>query len=245
MHTIIGFEKQNKLLSPIRKAINDYGMIEKGDHVVVGVSGKDSMSLLIILRLLQHITDHTFDLTAVTLTLGLDGSDLTYTKALCERIGVPYHIEETLIGKIVFEERQESNPCSLCAKLRRGALNATAKKLGATKIALGHHKDDVLETFLLCTLYEGRLHAFSPITHMDKEGIPLIRPMIYLEEKEIKAFVKANQIEPIYNPCPANGKTTRQEMKDLVKTLSKLHPDAKTNLFGSIKRSKIDGWHTL
>lgn len=241
---MIGFEKQKRLLGQVRKAVEDYQMIQNGDKVAVGVSGKDSMSLLIALRQLQQFSSIKFDLVAITLTLGIGESDLSYTQRLCEKIGVPYHIEETQIGKIVFEERKEPNPCALCAKLRRGALNAVAKEKGCTKIALGHHRDDVIETYLLCSFYEGRLYTFAPVTELDNGGVTLIRPMVYLEEREIKSFIKANQIQPIHNPCLANGTTKRQEMKELLMRLCVDHPDAKNNLFGAIKRSEIEGWKT-
>lgn len=239
---MIGFEKQKRLLGQVRKAVEDYQMIQNGDKVAVGVSGKDSMSLLIALRQLQQFSDLKFDLIAITLTLGIGESDLTYTKALCEKIGVPYHIEETQIGKIIFEERKEPNPCALCAKLRRGALNAVAKAKGCTKIALGHHRDDVIETYLLCSFYEGCLYTFAPVTELDGEGVTLIRPMVYLEEREIKNFIRANDIQPIHNPCLANGRTKREDMKQLLIKLCKENPDAKNNLFGAIKRSGIEGW---
>ncbi len=239
---MIGFDKQKRLLGQVRKAVTDYNMIQEGDKVAVGVSGKDSMSLLIVLRQLQQFSGVSFELIAITLTLGIGETDLSYTQSLCERLGVPYIIEETQIGKIVFEERKEPNPCSLCAKLRRGALNTTAKRHGCTKIALGHHRDDVLETYMLCSLYEGRLYTFAPVTELDQDGVTLIRPMIYLEEREIKAFIKANAIMPIHNPCLANGTTKRQDMKQLLLSMCLENPQAKNNLFGAIRRSEIEGW---
>lgn len=239
---MIGFEKQKRLLGQVRKAVADYNMIQPGDKVAVGVSGKDSMSMLIALRQFQQFSKVPFELVAITLTLGIGETDLSYTKQLCERLGVDYIIEETAIGKIVFEERKEPNPCSLCAKLRRGALNAAAKNHGCNKIALGHHRDDVLETYMLCSLYEGRLYTFAPVTEQDENGTTLIRPMIYLEEREIKAFIKANDIQPIHNPCLANGTTKRQDMKQLLLEMCKDNLDAKNNLFGAIQRSEIEGW---
>ncbi len=236
------FQKQKRLLSQIRKAVSDFNMIEAGDKIAVGVSGKDSMSLLIGMRLFQKFSPVPFELVAVTLTLGIGESDLSYTKKLCEGLEIPYEIVETQIGQIVFFERKEENPCSLCAKLRRGALNETAKRLKCNKIALGHHRDDAIETYLLCSFYEGRFHTFSPVTHQDENGMTLIRPMIYLEEREIKAFIKANAIEPIHNPCLANGHTKREAMKQLLLGLVKENPDVKNNLFGAIKRAGFEGW---
>ena len=239
---IKGFLKQKRILGQVRKAVEDYGMIEEGDRIAVGISGKDSITLLIALRQLQNFLDNKFSLEAVTLTLGIGECDLTYTKELCKEIGVNYTVLETVIGKIVFEERQEDNPCSLCANMRRGALHNTAKALGCNKVALGHHRDDAIETFMLSTLYEGRLHTFSPVTYLDKKELYLIRPLIYTEEKDIKGFVKANDVIPIKNPCPVNGKTKRQYMKELLYSMCKENIDAKDNIFGAIKRSGIDGW---
>jgi len=237
-----GFVKQKRLLGQVRKAVEDYGMIAEGDRIAVGISGKDSIVLLIALRQFQEFFDKKFSLQAVTLTLGIGECDLTYTRNLCNEIGVNYTVSETVIGKIIFEERQEANPCSLCANMRRGALHNTAKALGCNKVALGHHKDDVIETFMLSTLYEGRFHTFSPVTYLDKKELYLIRPLIYTEEKEIKGFVKANNIIPIKNTCPVNGKTKRQYIKELLCNMTKENADAKENIFGAVKRSGIDGW---
>jgi len=239
---IKGFLRQKRILGQVRKAIEDYNMIEDGDRIAVGVSGKDSIVLLIALRQLQNFYHKKFSLEAVTLTLGIGECDLTYTKNLCAELGVNYTVEETLIGKIVFEEREEDNPCSLCANLRRGALHNTAKALGCNKVALGHHRDDVIETFMLSTLYEGRIHTFSPVTYLDRKELFLIRPLIYVEEWEVRSFVKANEIIPIKNPCQVNGKTKRQYIKELLYTMGKENRDAKDNIFGAIKRSGIDGW---
>lgn len=226
----------------MRKAVEDYNMIEDGDKIAVGVSGKDSVALLIALWMFQKFYKKEFSLEAITLTLGIGEVDLTYTKNLCREIGVNYTVEKTLIGKIVFEARQEENPCSLCANMRRGALHNVAKTLKCNKVALGHHRDDAIETFMLSTLYEGRLHTFSPVTYLDRKELCIIRPLVYTKEKDIKAFVKANGIIPIKNPCQVNGKTKRQYIKDLLYTMEKENRDAKDNIFGAIKRSGIDGW---
>lgn len=197
---------------------------------------------MIALRQLQNFYHKKFSLEAVTLTLGIGECDLGYTRNLCREIGVNYTVEETLIGKIVFEERQEKNPCSLCANMRRGALHNTAKALGCSKVALGHHRDDVIETYMLSTLYEGRIHTFSPVTYLDGKDLFLIRPLIYTQEREIKDFVKSNEIIPIKNPCKANGRTKRQYVKELIYKMTKENNDAKDNIFGAIKRWGIDGW---
>nr|WP_038290120.1 ATP-binding protein [Acetivibrio straminisolvens] len=232
-----------RLLGQIRRAIQDYNMIQDGDRVAVGVSGgKDSLTLLVALRQLKNFLPVKFELEAVTLTMGIGEFDLSPVKELCERIDVNYTIEETLIGKIVFEERKEKNPCSLCANLRRGALHNTAKKLGCNKVALAHHMDDVIETLLLSTFYEGRIHTFSPVTYLDRKDLYLIRPLIYTEEKLVKEFIKVNNIITVHNPCPANGYTKRQYIKDLLSDLKKENREIKNNIFGAVKRSGIDNW---
>ena len=218
-------------------------MIQDGDKVAVGVSGgKDSLTLLVALRQLQKFLPVKFELEAITLTLGIGEFDLTPVKELCARIGVNYTIEETLIGRIVFEERQEKNPCSLCANLRRGALHNAAKDLGCNKVALAHHYDDVVETLLLSTFYEGRLHTFSPVTYLKKKDLHLIRPLIYTQEKEVKGFVNSYGLVTVANPCTANGKTKRQYIKELIRDLNKDNRHVKQNIFGAIKRAHIDEW---
>jgi tRNA 2-thiocytidine biosynthesis protein TtcA len=223
--------------------VDDFNMIRDGDRIAVGVSGgKDSLTLLMVLRQLQNFYKNKFELEAVSLTLGIGEFDLTPVQKLCNDIGVKYTIEETAIGKIVFEEKQEGRPCSLCANLRRGALHNVAKKLNCNKVALGHHKDDLIETFLMSTFYEGRLHTFSPVTFLKRKELLLIRPMIYTSEMEIKSFVKKCNVVTVPSPCPVNGKTKRQDIKDLLSELSKDNKEVKSNIFGAIKRSGIDDW---
>lgn len=218
-------------------------MIQEGDRIAVGVSGgKDSLTLLIALRQLQNYYPKKFELEAVTLTLGIGEFDLSYVKELCEKIGVNYTIEETLIGRIVFEELKEQSPCSLCANLRRGALNNVAKRLHCNKVALAHHRDDVIETVLLSTFYEGRFHTFSPVTHLRRTDLYLIRPLIYTEEKLVKQFIKKAGINPVPSPCHVDGKTKRQYIKDLLNNLTLDNREVKSNIFGAIKRSGIDDW---
>ena len=240
------FEKRGlkRILGQTRRAIQDYDMIHEGDRIAVGVSGgKDSLTLLIALRKLMDFYPARFEIKAVTLSMGIGEPDYSPVRQLCEDIGVEYVIEDTYIGKIVFEARQESNPCSLCANLRRGALNNAALRLGCNKVALAHNRDDAIETLLLSTFYEGRIHTFSPVTYLDRKGIHVIRPLLYVEEKQIKAFIKENGIQVVQNPCPANGKTKRQYIKDLLTNLSFDNREIKNNIFGAIKRSDLDGWH--
>ena len=219
-------------------------MIQEGDRIAIGVSGgKDSLTLLVALRKLMDFYPVKFEFKAVTLVMGLDEMDFSSVKSLCDDIGVEYTLEDTNIGEIIFEARQEKNPCSLCANLRRGALINTALKLGCNKVALAHNRDDVIETLLLSTFYEGRIHSFSPVTYLDKKKIYVIRPLIYVEEKQIKAFVKENNLQIVQNPCTANGNTKRQYIKELLKELSNDTRDIKSNIFGALKRSGLDGWH--
>ena len=219
-------------------------MIEDGDKIAVGVSGgKDSMTLLTALRKLQNFYPKKFELEAISLTMGIGNADFTPVTEYCSRIDVNYTIEETLIGKIIFEVRNEKNPCSMCANLRRGALHSTAKKLGCNKVALGHHRDDAVETLLLSSFYEGRIHTFSPVTYLDRQDLHLIRPLIYTEEKQIKSVVKSENLPIVKSPCHVDGKTKRQFIKDLILELQKDNRELKSNLFGAIKRAEIDGWH--
>lgn len=232
-----------KLLGQVRKAIEDYNMIQEGDRIAIGVSGgKDSLVLLVLLKQLQSFYPINFEIEAVTLTMGIGEIDLTPVKELCKKIDVNYTIEETVIGKIVFEARKESNPCSLCANLRRGALHNVAKKLNCNKVALAHHRDDVIETFLLSTLYAGKFQTFSPVTFLERKELFLIRPMIYIEEKHIKEYIKANNLTIVPSPCHVDGKTKRQYIKDLLSDLHKDNRKVKNNIFGAIKRSQIAGW---
>jgi tRNA 2-thiocytidine biosynthesis protein TtcA len=218
-------------------------MIQEGDRIAVGVSGgKDSLTLLVALRKLQDFYPAAFHLEAVTLTMGIGEFDLDPVSELCSRIGVNYTIEETLIGRIVFEAREEKNPCSMCANLRRGALHNAAKRLGCNKVALAHNRDDVIETVLLSMFYEGRYHTFSPVTYLERKGLYLIRPLIYSEESDIKGFVKANNLKIVPSPCHMNGRTKRQYIKELLAGLSKENRDIKSSIFGAVRRSQIDGW---
>ncbi len=232
-----------KLLGQTRKAIEDYNMIQEGDRIVIGVSGgKDSLALLVLLKQLQSFFPVKFELEAVTLTMGIGKFDLSPVKELCKRIDVNYTIEETVIGKIVFEARDESNPCSLCANLKRGALHNVAKRLDCNKVALAHHRDDVIETFLLSTFYAGKLQTFSPVTYLKRKELYLIRPMIYVEEKHVKEYIKANNLVTVPSPCHVNGKTKRQYIKEILMDMHKENRNIKNNIFGAIKRSGGNGW---
>lgn len=230
-----------RILSCMRKAVSDYNMIEKDDKIAVGVSGgKDSLVLLLALNKLREFLPENFEITAVCLTLGFDNEDVSSLENLCKQKGISFVKNETLIGKIVFEARNEKNPCALCANMRRGALHNTALELGCNKVALGHHSDDVIETFFLSLLFEGRIHTFEPVTYLDRKKLHLIRPFVYLPEYEIKSFISKNRLPIIENSCPANCKTSRQYIKDLIKSLCSYDPLIKTRIFGAIKRSFPD-----
>lgn len=221
------------VLSTLRRAVEDYSMIRKGDSVAVGLSGgKDSVVLLKALSVLRKFTDYDFTLKAITIDMGLGNIDLSPLSKLCDEEGVEYKIVKTDIGPIVFDERKEKNPCSLCSKMRRGALNGAVKELGCNKLALGHHADDLVETMLLSLFYEGRLSTFAPVSFMDRSGVTLIRPLVYTPEKNIVAA--ARDLPVTKSPCPANHETRREYMKQLVKTIQKDIPFAKERMFGAI-----------
>lgn len=233
----------NKILSPLRRAVEDYGMIKNGDRIVVGVSGgKDSITLLATLKRLQAFYPEKFELIGVTLDMGIKDMDLSPLISYSEENGINLIVKKTNINEVVFDIRKEPNPCSLCALLRRGALNNAAKELGANKIALGHHADDVIETFVMNLIHEGRIGCFSPVTYLDRKDITIIRPLIYATEKEVKACVKRNGLPVIFNPCPADGKTERQAMKEFLMKLENDYNGVKKRIYGALQRSEIDGW---
>ena len=233
-----------RLLSYTRRAIDDYSMIEEGDKIAVGVSaGKDSLTLLCAMAYLRRFYPKKFELIAITIDMGFEGGmDFTPIKELCEKLDVPYHIVPTEISKIIFDVRKESNPCSLCAKMRRGALHNAAKELGCTSVALGHHFDDVVETFMLNLFFEGRLGCFSPVTYLSRVGIKLIRPMLYMPEKDVKEFTNKNELPVISSPCPADKTTERENMKQLLHNLERENKGLRYRIFGAITRGELDGF---
>lgn len=232
-----------RILSQVRRAADDYDMIQEGDKICVGVSaGKDSLTLLVALAELRRFYPKQFSLCAVTVDLGFSGADYGEIAELCRRLNVEYRIVPTEIGKIVFDIRKESNPCSLCAKMRRGALHAAAKEMGCSSVALGHHFDDTVETFMLNLFYEGRIGCFSPVTYLSNTGICLIRPMLYVPEKQIRYFATAASLPVVESKCPANGNTERENMKQLLRTLEREHKGLKHRIFGAIERGEVDGF---
>lgn len=232
-------------LGCLRRADQDFHMIEAGDRIAVGVSGgKDSLLLLYALSLYRKFCKVPYTLTAVTLTMGLEPFDLTGVRALCDTLQVPYIVRETEIGKVIFEERKEKNPCALCAKMRRGALNELCANAGFNKVALGHHRDDALETFWLSLVYEGRIHTFSPVTHLTRTGLTQIRPLIYLPEKHIIHMARALALPVVPSPCPANGYTKREEVKKLLDELCRRYPNLRELMLSALQNEAQYGlWH--
>ncbi len=235
--------KLQQLYSPVRRALTDYNMIEENDRIAIGVSGgKDSLALCYALAGLQKFYPKHFSIVGIAVDLGFGDFDLTEVQKLCDSLSIPLHVEHTQIGPIVFEERKESSPCSLCAKMRKGALNDAALKLGCNKIAYAHHMDDIVETMFLSLLYEGRFYAFSPVTHLDKTNLTVIRPLMYLTEADIIGFQHKYQLPVVKNPCPADGITRREYVKELVRKINRDNPGAKKRIFRAIIDGKIEGW---
>lgn len=232
-----------RILSSLRKAVEEYEMIEDGDKIAVGVSGgKDSLTLLLALKNLQIFYPKRFELLAITIDPGFDNFDCSSIQNLCTSHQIPLVIEKSYIKQIVFDERKEKNPCSLCANLRRGILNSVAIREGCNKIALGHNMDDLLETFFLNLLYGGKIHSFAPVSFQDRSGITVIRPLLFTEEKDIIRFIKKDNIVTMHKCCPMDGHSKREDMKNLITSFKTDIPNIKANLFGAIRRSTIKGW---
>lgn len=235
--------KLQRLLSYTRRAVDDYRMILPGDRIAVGISGgKDSLTLLYALHGLKRFYPSAFELQAITVDLGFPDFDLSRIQALCEQLEVPYTIVKSEIGQIIFQERKETNPCSLCAKMRKGALNEKAKELGCNKIAYAHHQDDVVETMLLSLIYEGRFYSFSPYTYLDRMDLTVIRPMLYIPEAEVIGFQNLMKLPVCKSPCPADGHTRREYAKDLLRQLNQENPGVKERMFSAILNGNIKGW---
>ena len=234
----------HRIESQMRKAIEDYHMIDEGDKIAVALSGgKDSIALLYCLNNMRRYYPKQYDIHVITINPGFDGFDEKIICNLCKNLGVKYTIVPSQIKQIVFDERKEKNPCSLCANLRRGILCSTAKKLGCNKIALGHNEDDVLETFIMNLTYAGRIDTFPPVGYMDKSDITVIRPLIYVTEKMTKSFIKRNEIQVIGKICEVDGNTNREYALELLKQLEKENKHVRANIYGAIKRSNIKGWN--
>ena len=232
-----------KTLGCLRKADRDFRLIEDGDRVAVGVSGgKDSLLLLHALSLYRQFAHKDFSLIAVTVTLGLEPFDLSGIRSLCENLGIEFVVRETEIGTIIFDYRQEKNPCALCAKMRRAVLANTCVEMGVSKLALGHHREDAIETLLMSLFNEGRFHTFHPKTLMSRTGITVIRPLIYLPESHVKHMAKVLDLPVVQSPCPANGHTDREKMKNLLRDLRQVFPDANERFLHALQQDHYDLW---
>lgn len=233
------------ILGLVRRCVEDYHMIDAGDTVAVGVSGgKDSLLTLTALAQLRCFYPQPFSVHAITLETGTPGQSFDEVAELCRRLDVPYTRIQTPVYQIVFEERKEKNPCSLCAKLRRGSLNTALQQLGISKIALGHHYDDAVETLLMNLLFEGRIGCFQPVTYLSRSDVTQIRPLLYVKEQQVRNVAAKLDLPIVHNPCPANGETRRQEVKELIESLSERYPDLKQKLFGAMQRYPLYGWDT-
>ena len=231
-----------KMTGLVRRCVDDYHMIEEGDKIAVGVSGgKDSLVLLVLLAELKKYFNKSFELEAITIDMGL-GMDYSPIQALCDQWNVPCTVVNTEIAPIIFEHRKEKNPCSMCSKMRRGALNQAILDKGFNKLALGHHYDDAVETFVMNLLFEGRIGCFQPVTDLDRTGITQIRPMLYIHEKTVDNFAKRMELPIIENRCPVDKETKREEVKQLVYDLSQTYPNLKDRIFGAMQRYPLPEW---
>lgn len=235
--------EMKRLLSFVRRAVSDYNMIEDGDRIAVGVSGgKDSLTLLEVLSEMRRFYPKKYEVVAVTVDMGFDGSDFSEIEEFCRRLKIEYKIVKTEIAKIIFDVRQESNPCSLCSKMRRGSLHAAAQELGCNKVALGHHYDDAVETFMMNLFFEGRLGCFSPVTYLSNRKITLIRPLIYAQEKDVTYFARRRTLPIVISPCPEDHATERENMKKLLLELEKNNKGLRHRIFTAMCRGEIDGF---
>ena len=233
----------NRFAGLVRRCIEDYSMIENGDKIAVGVSGgKDSLSLLAALSSIRGYYPEKFELYAVTVDLGFKNMDYSPIEEYCRSISVPYIIKRTDIKSVVFDERQEKNPCSLCAKMRRGSLCDLLNENGIKKIALGHHFDDAVETFMMSLLFEGRISCFQPVTYLDRSGITQLRPMLYVGEGTVRKIAEKYSLPVVENTCPMDSESKRHEIKQLIADLSKSYPDLKSKVFGAMQRLPLEGW---
>ena len=231
------------ILSYMRRAIDDYNMIDDGDKIAVALSGgKDSITMLKALKNLQIFYPKKFELIAISVNPGFEFFDADFLRKICSELDIPFFEEKYDISKIIFEDRHEKNPCSLCANLRRGILNTAAKREGCNKIALGHNLDDVLETFLMNLFFAGNISTFSPVSYMDRSGMTVIRPLIYVPEKDTKRFVKRYGTPIMAKVCPMGGNSTREYIKQLIVALSLENKYVKANIMGAIKRKNLNGW---
>ena len=245
-------KEMQKLLSRVRSCVDRYSMIEDGDRIAVGVSGgKDSLALLCVLSELRKFYPEKYDLCALMLDMGFDASetvgaapsDTSEIAELCSRLGVEFHVKRTEIARVIFDVRKESNPCSLCARMRRGSLHDLAKEYGVNKLALGHHFDDAAETVMLNLFFEARIGCFSPVTYLSRKDLTMIRPLLLTEERDIKTFVKKASPPVMKSPCPMDKTSERAKMKDMLHAFDREHRGLYTRIVGAVERGGIDGWH--
>ena len=235
--------KLQQIMSKTRKAVDDYKMINENETIAVGISGgKDSLALLHALSGMRRFYPTHYSLIAITCDLGFKNVNFDDIKKLCDELNVEYHIVNSDISDIVFNKRKEENPCSLCAKMRKGAMYNYLNERGINKIAYAHHQDDVVETYMMSLIYEGRQNTFSPVTYLDRSGITVIRPFIYMKEADIIGFVRANNVPVLKSPCPVDGFTKRQYAKDLLKSINDETPGVRDRIFTAIQNSNIKGW---
>lgn len=231
------------MLSYVRRALTDYRMIENGDRIAVGVSGgKDSLALLWALANLRKFYPQSFEIVALTVDVGLNGMDFSAVRCFCSELNVEYHIIQTEIAHIIFDVRKEQNPCSLCAKMRRGSLHAAAQQYGCNKVALGHHYDDAVETFMMNLFFEGRLGCFSPVTYLSNRKLTLIRPLLYAQEKDVVYFAKKQNLPVVKSTCPEDHATERENMKLLLRELERSNKGLRHRIFHAMTHAQIDGF---
>lgn len=234
-----------KVISQVRAAVDKYNMIEDGDRIAVGVSGgKDSLFLLCALASMRRYYPKKFEIVAITADPAFGGvhTDYSQLEELCRRLKVEYVIKRTDLGQIIFEVRKEPNPCSLCARMRRGILHDMSKDLNCNKIALGHHHDDAIETFMMNLLYSGNIGCFSPVTYLSRKDITMIRPLIFCSDREIRNLVTRYNLPVVKSECPAEGMTGRSATTDLIESLAKTYPDVKNKISGAMQRGNVSGW---
>lgn len=233
-----------QLLSKTRQAVQDYNMISDNDHIAIGLSGgKDSLALLYSLNAFQKFYDKKFKISAITIDLGFGIQNIDDIEKLCQNLGLEFYIVHTNIATVVFESDYKDSPCSLCSKMRKGALNQKALEIGCNKVAFAHHMDDVVDTMMLSMFYESRLHTFNPVTKLDKTGLTLIRPFIYVKEADIKGFVYKQNINILKHSCPVDGHTKREYVKQILGMINKDNPGIKKRIFRAIQESNLEGWN--
>ena len=240
---LLSVKELQRILSFTRRALSDYDMIQAGDKVAVGISGgKDSMTLLAALAALRRFYPVPYELCAISVDMGFEGMDFSPVERYCDALNVEYRVVKTDIAEIIFDVRKEKNPCSLCSKMRRGVLHSAAKEMGAARVALGHHFDDAVDTFMLNLFFEGRIGCFSPVSYLSRADLYLIRPLIYAQEKDVRYFVGHSDLPIIQSPCPANHNTERERMKKLLMSLEKDYDGLRHRIFGAMCRGEIDGF---